>query len=44
MTQLTDVGAAQIATIDNLEISYKGKIIKKLSRDRFLLCCTKRIC
>ena len=31
MSQLTDVSAAQIATINNYEIGYKGKIGKKLS-------------
>ena len=31
MNQLTDVGSAQIATIDNFEIGYKGRIGKKLS-------------
>ena len=31
MSQLTDVSAAQIATIDNFEVGYKGKIGKKLS-------------
>ena len=31
VTELTDVGTAQIGTIDNIEIGYKGRIGKKLS-------------